>query len=767
MSLTAIWRKSIPFLVLGGVLIWSSSLLAATNVVRYDVYTDSTWTSTIYYRCDLDAGGKTGTIRFTAVDDYTLYIKGEKKGQTGSKDDDWQTMESYTIESSDYDGDILQIAVVVNNSGLGVGNGLIMYGELGGQPFYTSLERRFSPWRYSVKEPDDDSWRTADLRNRDPATREVVLIDWQYVQNGTIEAQFIIGVEHPECISITGNSNFIDVGGTVGGGLSLSPLAGYNLAEHAPTGTATILGAQFVVDGNMNSPSYFIPLGADQGINKLFYISWEFAYAVNRVSIHPRGDNLDEWKEYQVRGFIVNTYGAERGRIEEVASVDHGRSEDEFEHVSLKFDAERSNYCQVQVHQVRETKYAVAEIMVYAEGYPYEAEYTSPVLNLGSNQRKVFGRYRWDVDLPTFTSIAVQFRSGSMKLSEAETSEDSLRSIENVEWSDYQSLYKNTVKGNDWGIDIPVAEPNAYLQYRVRLRSTEPSNTPTLHKLTFESSDSMMPVGAADARVWPVEVYMKMDTSFTYTINYQLHSNNEGIKDIVLLMPNVVQFDTILASSRVDLPSYTVRSTIDSLIISFSEPITSNVSTTPLPVDTLSIKFDTFILVNSYDMKAFIVAPDSAGAIITVEEKWGYDPILMKDYSRTVYTMDVMSAVLSDVRANPRVISPNGDNVCDYTVIEFELAVVNTARIQIEIFDSEGRKVRELLDKYVDPSPYVHPGPVIGNIREPVDRSKYPGFWDGTDDDGYLLLPGIYMYRLYVDIEEEDKVEWGTIILAY
>ena len=41
-----------------------------------------------------------------------------------------------------------------------------------------------------------------------------------------------------------------------------------------------------------------------------------------------------------------------------------------------------------------------------------------------------------------------------------------------------------------------------------------------------------------------------------------------------------------------------------------------------------------------------------------------------------------------------------------------------------------------------------------------------PGRWDGLDDEGRLAPPGLYLYRIVVDLEP-DEVATGVVGLAY
>ena len=93
---------------------------AAVQAVKDTTWT--AWPSTIYYLAHLS--GPNGpyddiTINITAVDEYILYVNGNLVGT----DDDWETVETYTVTVSTED---IRLGIQVNNSGTGLGNGLMV-----------------------------------------------------------------------------------------------------------------------------------------------------------------------------------------------------------------------------------------------------------------------------------------------------------------------------------------------------------------------------------------------------------------------------------------------------------------------------------------------------------------------------------------------------------------------------------------------------------------------------------------------------------------
>ena len=95
------------------------------------------------------------------------------------------------------------------------------------------------------------------------------------------------------------------------------------------------------------------------------------------------------------------------------------------------------------------------------------------------------------------------------------------------------------------------------------------------------------------------------------------------------------------------------------------------------------------------------------------------------------------------------VFTPNGDQINDGVHITYDLFEISGAgSVTVEIRDLAGRLVRT-----------VYAG------MDPVGR--YRRAWDGTDHAGKLVLPGIYLYRVSVDTDEEEVDKVGTLHVVY
>ena len=76
------------------------------------------------------------------------------------------------------------------------------------------------------------------------------------------------------------------------------------------------------------------------------------------------------------------------------------------------------------------------------------------------------------------------------------------------------------------------------------------------------------------------------------------------------------------------------------------------------------------------------------------------------------------------------------------------LRLTSAVPVALEIYDLSGRLVRR-----------VYEG------EDPV--GEYSHVWDGRDDSNGLVPPGLYLYRLVVDVQSEQETSSGVVAVAY
>jgi hypothetical protein len=105
--------------------------------------------------------------------------------------------------------------------------------------------------------------------------------------------------------------------------------------------------------------------------------------------------------------------------------------------------------------------------------------------------------------------------------------------------------------------------------------------------------------------------------------------------------------------------------------------------------------------------------------------------------------------LVADVEAGQRVLTPNGDGVNDEFEVAYSLLkLTQSAPVFFEIYNLSGRLVRR------------------GYAGE--DRSgRFARVWDGRDDWGALVGPGLYLYQIQVAADSGIERRTGVVNVAY
>ena len=100
-------------------------------------------------------------------------------------------------------------------------------------------------------------------------------------------------------------------------------------------------------------------------------------------------------------------------------------------------------------------------------------------------------------------------------------------------------------------------------------------------------------------------------------------------------------------------------------------------------------------------------------------------------------------------RAFPRIFTPNNDAINEVLTISYTLLRVTApVPVSVAIYDLSGALIKQV---------YAGDDSV----------GEYARFWDGTDGSNRRVAPGIYIYRLAVDLHTETEVSSGIISVVY
>jgi len=736
---------------------FTSSSAAKVNAVADTTF--NAWPNTVYYFFGKNlttqilgpnAPYSNVKIHITAVDRYTLYVNGTKIGT----DDKWQTVETYTLPSGTYDD--LNIAVQVDNFGLGHGNGLMVDIEAGPDRFGTSTLKRRSgtviksgqsvltefPARWYYFNGDIETAFNSVYKRKDWYKFDRTLFDnaatlgFKWVMLGKMGD---IGYMPDNSVEIvTGYPGDIDTGSPANGGISLRKIDGEDIALKKPA------QEEKTVEGDLATGySYNV-----DPVSSTKQVDLEQIYRVNKMVIYTGGSNPADWPNNSVKGYAAQI-SIDSFRFSEVGIIHNvgvtNKDNGGYDYAEVSFPDQVARYVRYNITESRLYFPNIGEIMVYGTGYTYNGLFESSAIDLNSpTTQKNFKTISWTGDVLPGTKIVVQTATRYL-LADGTTYSA---------WSDWSK--EHTEKTFDF--DSP--EPATEFKYKVTLSTDNVDRTPVFKTLNITYSKVDQPLASGRSSILPTAVPMGADTSFVYKLEYTLASGTpvQDIKKVVISVPNFAAVDSVFSSEFNKLVPFTSYSTSDSLYVTLNDSLVNSDKKSP---DLLKIYLRTNLLVSQHDFISQVYNSrnnDGAGGISVWQNT---------DESWTVSTNTVLPSLLTDVKALPKAFTPNGDNINAFTVFEFTLAKVE-APVKIKVFSTDGTLVRALFDGRLSPRDYRVPdGPTGLKTGTVADAKKLPGYWDGKNKDGDLVPPGIYIYQIIVKTDEGEKSKTGTVAVAY
>lgn len=402
-----------------------------------------------------------------------------------------------------------------------------------------------------------------------------------------------------------------------------------------------------------------------------------------------------------------------------------------------------------------ETLAEITEVQIYGQGYPAGATMESDLIDLGKlardNRLKNVTAMSWMADAPPDTEVEIRTCSGDSLVEEIHYYDRTGKEISKQKWEKLKRINMHGDKvtiyrpGTDWShwsrpYRNPAGErflspsPKRYLKLQVKLLSDDPEATPSLSSVSIHYRNPL--VTKLTGQIEPRVVKVDQDTLFTYLLRPTWSPGDPGFNQVLIKVPSVVESRDVrveIDGEQVDPLSVTI--TGDSMFVK-------------LPVivkeQEVVISFRTRIIRNSTPFDAFVSDFNQPDIWQKVEP--------VKRGATTVSTplLPASEDLITNLAVDPKMITPNGDGINDQAVIRF--SVVKVEKIpKVAIYDLTGGKVKQLVGRKV----YLQGQP------------SWEVLWDGTDDSGTVILPGLYICQIKVNAQSGNAVLSRTISIAH
>ena len=475
-----------------------------------------------------------------------------------------------------------------------------------------------------------------------------------------------------------------------------------------------------MVDGR--NTAFEIKIPSATGIILRFDLGERFG--VNRIRFYPR----EGFEEFFLKGYEVslNDGSEEQKTLSGNPDLRLFRTVERNDDPVVDMDVPLQFVRFIEVKQLIRGEWEIDEFEVFGEGFASAAAYTSKVFDEG--RPAIFGSIIWakaTIGEPTEVSATVSTRSGG-------TPDPS----DSLEWSGWSRPYPAGVR-----TQIASPAPRQYWQFRVLFQSSDIPSAATVDSIAVEVSPAL--ADAVVGEVWPQDAAIGQATELTYWVRSY---NSSGFDRLDIKTPapveviRSVQIDgTDVAWDKEDIEEE--DGDIGGVRISFPR-ITGDDRLLRVVFKSIALHYNTVFVGRVFDTQRPQNLPQTL-----VPGDVGADPIAVGDDLSV--TTRVADNRIYFLEAAPAPFTPNGDGVNDQTIVTYDIAnLIGGTPVSVQIYDLAG-SLRRVLYSDLDIS------------------GRYQRIWDGADDNGQMVSPGVYLVRVEVAADTGKESKTAVVPLVY
>ena len=434
-----------------------------------------------------------------------------------------------------------------------------------------------------------------------------------------------------------------------------------------------------------------------------------------------------------------------------------------------------TRFLQLQIPRVTPKEIGIAEVEIFGGGFVSRASYESKVIEL--DDIASWGEISWSGQLDPDARIDIRTRAGldpqpDIFWESRAEQQDSVKFLQgggDLSQKDYINQYdrlrdflkpsklrdRASFDAENWsfwsssypfenpGVDVVSPGPRSFFQIRADFSSTIEDGG----KIDYIEFKASVPpaVRRLLGEIFPIETRVGEPTHFTYYVRPTIRSGDSSFDGLEISTPSRVLSVDSLRMDGIDQVGFSWNAHGDGLGFEVLLPRKLE------PTDSgalVEVVFNTLVLREVgtvFEGKIFDTSkPNEVRQRVTP----GNAADEIESDVLTVTTTLSESLVFSP-RISPNPFTPNGDGVNDVVNISYKLLRLTAAvPVSIQIFDLSGRLVKR-----------VYSG------DDPL--GEYSHRWNGTDGSNNLVPPGLYLYRIVVDVQSGRETNSGILSVAY
>ena len=435
-----------------------------------------------------------------------------------------------------------------------------------------------------------------------------------------------------------------------------------------------------------------------------------------------------------------------------------------------------TNFMQLRILRQTPKEIGLAAFELFGGGYAQQASYESEVIEL--DDIASLGEIRWSGRQDPLAQVAIRTRAGAdpqpvifwevrheqqdvvrfllggrdLSMTEYQRQYDRLGDYDKPENerdratpdTEHWSFYSNPYAFGNPGVPIVSPGPRRFVQIRVDFASATVAHGGRIDYLEFKASVPPS-VHRLVGEIHPVETKVGEATQFTYYISPTIRSVDSSFDGVEIATPSgIISVDSLrIAGIDQGKPAPTIHEDGLGFTVRLPRRLESTdsgalvevVFTAPVLREAGTLfegrVFDT---TRPHEVRQRVVPGNATDEI---------------EGDRLSVRTPLSESLVFSPQISPNPFTPNGDGVNETANISYKLLRLTSAvPVSLEIYDLSGRLVRR--------------------VYEGEDAvGEYSHLWDGRDDSDQLVPPGLYLYRLVVEVQSGTETSSGAVAVAY
>ena len=372
----------------------------------------------------------------------------------------------------------------------------------------------------------------------------------------------------------------------------------------------------------------------------------------------------------------------------------------------------------------------VAEFQIFGEGYPERVALRSPVIDLGADWN--VNSLSWGGDTPVGSQILFRSRTGDAVLEETHYYDNKGKEVTERRYNKLIKSFRGPIEtaispGAGWsawseeylepGMPFRSPSPRRYVQLKAELLSEETFSAATLGPIVLEFDRPL--ATTAFGEIVPQEVDPGMIQSFSYFLLPTFSRQNFGFDQILMKSTVPMLFESLLLDG-VMVSNVEHEDTDGGFRLHLPEIVDT--------ADLLEVRFDATV----FQRTRFHGILENEGGDIDLRQ--AVDPGDAADGvegDSDIVSLPVDGDIFANLTVSSSVFSPNGDGIRDEVVVSFDALKLTSARpIVVLVYDLQGR--------------------LLHRTEQTGIAGHYDIGWDGLDNSGRLVVPGLYVLRVEI-----------------